>query len=204
MPENAGCCTTSRGGYGLRVLPFILAVIFCSLPLAVMGQSRNFLACKPVTFEISPVFPPLVLYGALKQDLPPPIPTPFPVAFKIGAAVSPRLKFAAGIDATFPRLSIAPHFATRVDFDAIFSANFGGVTTLFPLTAGQVYRVALPVTGQSLYIGAGIGPYFGEVTRFGGKIYAGGNLSSRIGAEAALHFTGYGDPTVTAALRFGL
>ena len=124
-----------------------------------------------------------------------------PVAIRLGAALSPRLKFAGGADVTIPGLSIARGFSTRVDIDAIVAANFGGITTLVPLTFDQVYRVRLP-GGGGIYVGGGIGPYFGEVTRFGGKLFIGGEITPRVGLEGTVHFQGYGDAIATVQARF--
>ena len=129
------------------------------------------------------------------------VPSPVPIGIRLGAAVSPRLKFDGGIDVTIPGLSLARNFSTRVDFDAIVDANFGGFSTLFPLTFDQIYRLALPL-GSSLYLGGGIGPYFGERTRFGGKLLIGGTITSHFGLEGAIHFQGYGDPIATVQARF--
>ncbi len=126
-----------------------------------------------------------------------------PVAFRLGAALSPRLKFAGGADVTIPGLSIARGFSTRVDIDVIAAANFGGVTTLVPLTFDQVYHVRLP-GGAGIYVGGGIGPYFGEVTRLGGKLFIGGQITSHFGLEGTVHFQGYGNSIATVQARFPL
>jgi hypothetical protein len=125
-----------------------------------------------------------------------------PVHLRLGAALSPRVKFDAGVDATIPGLSSGP-LSARVDLDAIFAVNFGGVSTLVPLTLDGIYSFPLPA-GTRIYVGAGIGPYFGDVTRFGGKILAGVSLTNALGVEATAHFQGYGDSIFTLALRIPL
>jgi hypothetical protein len=128
--------------------------------------------------------------------------SPFPLALRLGAMVSPRLKFDGGIDATLRGVHLFPGFTTRIDADAIVSANFGGVTTIVPITFDQIYSLNLPVSSR-VYVGGGIGPYFGDVTRFGGKLIVGAEFS-RIGLEGNLHFSGQGDPLFTIQARIGL
>jgi hypothetical protein len=128
--------------------------------------------------------------------------SPFPIALRLGALVSPRFKFDGGIDATIPGVHLFPGLSTRVDADAIVSANFGGVSTLVPVTFDQIYNLNLPV-GSRVYVGAGIGPYFGDRTRFGGKLIAGAEFN-RIGLEGNLHFAGTGDTLFTVQARIGL
>lgn len=125
-----------------------------------------------------------------------------PVWLRLGLSVSPRTKFVGGADITLPQLSLGPGFVTRIDAEAVVSANFGGVSTLVPVTFDQVYSKGL-VSGTRTYIGAGIGPYIGEVTRFGGKIFVGAT-QGRIGGEFGVHFTGFGDPLLTLQARFRL
>ena len=129
------------------------------------------------------------------------ISSPVPIGIRLGAALSPRVRFDGGVDVTIPGLRVAPGFNTRVDFDAIIAANFHGISTLFPLTIDQIYRIPLPL-GSSLYVGGGIGPYFGEVTRFGGKLLIGGTITPRFGLEGTLYFQGIGDPTTAVQARF--
>ncbi len=130
------------------------------------------------------------------------IPRPFPIALRLGASISPRTRFIGGIDASFG-FGLAPSLSTRVDAEAIVSANFGGVKTLVPLTIDQIYSKSL-VAGSRVYIGAGIGPYIGDVTRFGGKVFVGGDISRNFGAELGVHFPGFGDPLVTLVARVPL
>ena len=125
-----------------------------------------------------------------------------PIALRLGAMVSPRTKFIGGADFSFPNAKIGP-FYPRIDAEAIVSANFGGITTLVPVTFNAVYSKALPA-GTHVYGGAGIGPYFGEVTRFGGKIFLGGDISRTFGLEGDVQFAGQGDALVTISARLGL
>lgn len=123
-----------------------------------------------------------------------------PVYVRLGAEVSPRLKFDGGVDVDVPGLSLGRGMSTRIDADVILTANLGGTRTLIPLTFDQVFSRGLGGV-STFYLGAGIGPYFGSVTRFGGKIFAGANLARRIGIEGAVHFPGWGDPLFTLQLR---
>ena len=125
-----------------------------------------------------------------------------PIAIRLGAMVSPRTKFVGGADFSFPNAKIGP-FYPRIDAEAIISANFGGITTLVPVTFNLVYSKSLPV-GTHIYGGAGIGPYFGEVTRFGGKLFVGGDISRTFGLEGDLQFAGQGDALFTISARLGL
>ena len=125
-----------------------------------------------------------------------------PIAIRLGALVSPRTKFAGGADFSFPNAKFGP-FYPRIDAEAIVSANFGGITTLVPVTFNAVYSKNLPA-GTHLYGGAGIGPYFGEVTRLGGKLFVGGDFSRNFGLEGDLQFAGQGDALVTISARLGL
>jgi hypothetical protein len=128
-----------------------------------------------------------------------------PVSFslRLGAMLSPNVKFAGGADVTFNSFHLMPDLYTRVDADAIISANFGGVTTLVPVTVDEIYSHGI-LAGTSIYAGVGIGPYFGSVTRFGGKIVVGGTVTRGLGVEGALHFPGFGDPLFTLEARLPL
>lgn len=123
-----------------------------------------------------------------------------PLHLRLGAVVSPRLRFDGGLDFTIPGLHIGQSIGARIDADAIISANFGGVTTLFPIDFDLVYHPSV-IGIHGLYIGAGIGPYLGERTRLGGKILAGAELGHSFGLEGAIHFPGFGDPIFTIQLR---
>ena len=125
-----------------------------------------------------------------------------PIAIRLGALVSPRTKFVGGADFSFPSLKVGPIYG-RIDAEAIVSANFGAVSTIVPITFNGVYAKPLAAGGR-IYVGGGIGPYFGEVTRFGGKLFVGGDFNNRIGLEADLHFAGQGEALVSVMARIGL
>lgn len=124
----------------------------------------------------------------------------YTIGLRLGAAVAPRTRFVGGLDVTLPRLSLGANWSTRIDAEAIVSANFGGISTLVPLTFNEIYSKGL-VGGTRLYGGVGIGPYFGEITRFGGKLIFGAGLSEKIGLELNVHFPGFDDPYVTILAR---
>lgn len=130
------------------------------------------------------------------------IPSPFPLHLRLGVMLSPRTKFDGGIDASLGR-GILPNFNTRIDAEAIVSANFHGISTLVPITLDQIYSKGL-FGGNRIYIGGGIGPYISEKTRFGGKLFIGADLAVRVGVEGAVHFSGSGDPLLTLQARLGL
>lgn len=129
--------------------------------------------------------------------------SPFPVAFRIGANLSPRTLFDVGVDVNLPSLHLIPEFSSRVDLDAIIGLSIASVSTIFPLTFDQLYGRTL-AGGTRVYAGAGIGPYFGGVTRFGGKLILGADFTSRLGGEFNVHFAGTGDPLLSLQLRVGL
>ncbi len=128
---------------------------------------------------------------------------PLGVHLRVGAMVSPRTKFIGGLDVTIPGLGFGTNYSTRVDADAIVSANIGGVSTLIPLTINEVYSKGL-ITGTRFYGGAGVGAYIGKVTRLGGKIFVGVDLAGRISGELGVHFSGFGDPLLTLQARLPL
>jgi hypothetical protein len=128
---------------------------------------------------------------------------PVTFALRLGALASPRWKAAVGADVTFNSFHLIPGLQTRIDGETIISANFGGVSTLVPLTLDQILSHGL-VSNSRVYIGAGIGPYVGNVTRFGAKAFVGADVSSHLGAEVGVHFAGYGPSLLTAQVRVPL
>lgn len=125
----------------------------------------------------------------------------YPFAIRLGALLSPRTKFMGGIDITFPSLGIASGWVGRVDAEAILSANFGGISTLVPVTFNEVYYAPERSGSVRFYGGGGIGPYFGEVTRFGGKLFIGANFTPHLSGEVGVHFAGQGDALISAQVR---
>ena len=128
---------------------------------------------------------------------------PLDFHIRLGALVSPRTKFIGGADVTIPGLGFGTNFSTRVDAQAIVSANIGGVSTIIPLTINEVYsKGVLPAT--RIYGGVGVGPYIGKVTRIGGKLFVGVDLAAKVSGELGVHFSGYGDPLITLEARLPL
>lgn len=157
--------------------------------------------------DYQPMFGLDYLHADVAPDCQVPLPpigavSPFPLALRLGAMLSPRTAFAGGIDATIPGIHLLPGFSTRVDADAIVSAGLRRTSTLVPLTFNQIYNLNLPVSSR-VYAGAGIGPYIGDTTRFGGKLILGAEFS-RLGLEGNIHFAGIGDPLFTIQARIGL
>jgi hypothetical protein len=120
----------------------------------------------------------------------------YPFAIRLGAMLSPRIKFVGGADLTVPSLGIGHNWVGRFDAEAIVSANFGGNSTVVPLTFDEVYFRP--------YAGLGVGPYIASTTRFGGKLFVGARFSQRISGEGSLHFSGAGDPLFVLQVRTSL
>ena len=128
--------------------------------------------------------------------------SPLGLAFHAGGMLSPRGAALAGLDLPLDYSLIGTGFRGRLDADAIIKANLGGVNTLVPVTFDQIYNLNLPVSSR-VYVGGGIGPYFGDKTRFGGKLIAGAEFN-RFGLEGNIHFAGTGDTLFTVQARIGL
>ncbi|MCW3098840.1 MAG: hypothetical protein JWL77_4458 [Chthonomonadaceae bacterium] len=128
----------------------------------------------------------------------------YPFAIRLGAMLSPRIKFVGGADLTIPSLGIGQNWVGRIDAEAIVSANFGGNSTVVPLTFDEVYFSPSKTSGLRPYAGLGVGPYFASTTRFGGKFFVGARFSQRISGEASLHFSGAGDPLLVLQARTSL
>jgi len=147
----------------------------------------------------------VVLNAAAKQDQTVDIGgRRYPFAIRLGAMVSPRIKFVGGADLTVPGLGFGKNWVGRIDAEAIVSANFGGNSTVVPVTFDEVYFFP-DRTGSLLpYTDVGIGPYFASSTNFGGKIFLGARFSPRISGEAAVHFAGSGDALLILEVRTSL
>lgn len=185
------------GGGGISLLA---ALLLTSAPMASRAEEAPLNASAST--EALDRFVPTTFAEACKGGQLDVIPKPFPLHLRLGAMLSPRTKFIGGIDATLGR-GLFPNSKTRVDVDAIVSANFHGISTLVPITLDQIYSKGL-LGGNRLYFGAGIGPYISEKTRFGGKLFIGADLAVRVGVEGAVHFAGDGDPLLTVQARVGL
>jgi hypothetical protein len=127
--------------------------------------------------------------------------SPYPIALRLGAMLSPRSKFDGGADITFPNLTVIRGMTSRLDVDAIVAANLGGLSTIVPITFDQI-GYSGEVGSKRIYFGAGIGAYISDVTRFGGKVFAGADFSSHFGLEVTGHFSGWGDTLLTVQTRF--
>jgi hypothetical protein len=128
----------------------------------------------------------------------------YPFAIRLGAMVSPRIKFVGGADLTLPSLGVGRHWAGRIDAEAIVSANFGGNSTVVPITFDEVYFSPQRTSSFRPYVGLGVGPYIASTTRFGGKLFVGARFSQRLSGEAAVHFSGDGDALAILEVRTSL
>src|SRR5262249_23936811 len=126
--------------------------------------------------------------------------SPFPIAVRLGAMISPNLRFLGGVDVLVRGFHPFPRWDLRVGGEAIVDADVNDVSTLFPVTLDLIYNKAL-LAGSKFYAGAGIGPYFGDTTRFGGKLLVGFALTSNLAAEAELHYPGDSELPLTVMLR---
>ncbi len=116
--------------------------------------------------------------------------SPF-AAFRIGVVVSPVASVDGGLDITFPRLRIAPSWASRLDLEAAArfnSRSFGSRRDADGLfTICQVYTPGGLNRGR-YFLGAGAGVSVGPRSGFGGKVFAGINLSPVVSIEAEGQF----------------
>lgn len=192
------------GGGGVPLLAGLTALLLTGAPAC--SRAEEALPNAPFSTDVFARVVPLTLAATERRggQLGPLslIPKPFPLHLRLGAMLSPRTKFDGGIDVTLGR-GVLPSLTTRIDADAIVSANFHGISTLVPITLDQIYSKGL-IGGNRIYFGAGIGPYISEQTRFGGKLFIGADLAVRIGVEGAVHFSGSGDPLLTLQARVGL
>lgn len=125
---------------------------------------------------------------------------PLPLHLRVGLTLSPHVDFDGGLDVIVPGLHLLPQLKTRVDLDVLAGVNFKGISTLVPLTFDQVYTPSL--TGVSgFYFGGGIGPFFANNVHFGGKVFAGASLTSRLGIEGDAYFDDQGDTVLGLMLR---
>ena len=198
--QESGSQPTSSG---LTAAPLLAEAVDHSLAARANGTIASATSRRPG--QRSLINGPLALDACLAGGQLPPIGaiSPFPISLRLGAELSPRTKFVGGVDVTLSGVHIIPGLQTRIDADAIISANFTGVSTLIPITVDQLYSKGL-IAGKRIYLGGGVGAYIGGITRFGGKVFAGADFSSRLGGEVDLHFAGIGPPLVTAQLRIGL
>lgn len=204
MPLHRNRIAYCVGGAGAPLLAGLVGLFLACGPVA--SRAEEALSPAPQSTDVFARVVPLTLTTVERKggqlgplDL---IPKPFPLHLRLGAMLSPRTKFDGGIDVTLGR-GILPSLSTRIDLDAIISANFRGISTLVPITLDQIYSKGL-LGGNRLYFGAGVGPYIADKTRIGGKLFIGADLAVRIGVEGAVHFAGTGEPLLTLQARVGL
>ena len=112
----------------------------------------------------------------------------YPFAIRLGATVSPNVKFVGGADLTIPSLGFGKNWVGRLDAEAIVSANLGGNSTLIPLTINEVYFSPTKTDSFRLYGGFGIGIFIGSDTGFGGKVFGGARFSQHLSGEIGVNF----------------
>lgn len=164
------------------------------------GKQRTILLTNlQVGFDTAPPAP-----EAPGRASPPPVGNAISNGLRLGAVVTAPTQFAVGIDVAMPKMHLLPGFSTRITGEVLSrfdSPSFLGFPdTLYAVTLDQAY---CPHDCR-LYGGFGLGPYFGEVSRLGGKLFFGWNISSKVGAEATLHFAGAGDPFLALQTRLRL
>ena len=111
------------------------------------------------------------------------------IALRAGGMFSPRGAGLVGVDISMPGVGLGDNGKLRLDVDAIFKANFGGVNTIFPVTINQIWYAPNPTGVVRPYFGGGVGAVFGGGTKFDGKLILGADITPQLGAEANLHFT---------------
>lgn len=115
--------------------------------------------------------------------------SPF-AAFRLGLVATPVLGVDTGLDVTFPRLRLGPAWTTRADLDLsayLRSRSFGSRRdAAVALSACQVYTPGGVNRGR-LFLGAGVGPWFGPRSGFAGKVFAGINVTPIVSVEAEAH-----------------
>ncbi|MEP6755639.1 MAG: hypothetical protein ABJA67_09075 [Chthonomonadales bacterium] len=112
-----------------------------------------------------------------------------PFTVHAGAMVTPRGALLAGGDIDLPSVTLGKGFTGRLDVDAIFKANFGGVNTLTLVTIDQISSTTDGISGHNVYYGGGLGAVFGGGTKFDGKLILGTELTKRFSAEVNVHFS---------------
>ena len=151
------------GGGGAPVLVGLTALLLACAPAPVRAEEAALASASASTDVFARVVPVTLTTTERKGGQLGPlslIPNPFPLHLRLGAMLSPRPKFDGGIDVTLGR-GILPSLTTRIDADAIVSANFHGISTLVPVTLDQIYSKGL-LGGNRIYFGAGLGPYIAE------------------------------------------
>jgi len=124
------------------------------------------------------------------------------ISVRGGGMLTPRFGGLAGIDFAVPTISLSNGWQGRLDADVIFKANFAGVNTIIPVTIDQIMYTP-SVGGHTIYYGAGVGAVLGGSAKLDGKLILGTELTSKLGAEANVHFT-TNNTLVTVLVRLHL
>jgi hypothetical protein len=142
------------------------------------------------------------------------------VNLRLGAAISPQLNFAGGLDIPLDGLRLSRDFSGRLDIDVLlvnyrdkpvnfFGAGLASGTNVFiPVTLNQVYVGGLR-RGGKVYGGFGFGGmnnfdfFNNEAPTFVGKLFVGTQFNSRNSAELGVYLSER-DTLATLQLRVGL
>ncbi|HEV2474865.1 MAG TPA: hypothetical protein VGS41_19465 [Chthonomonadales bacterium] len=184
MPRIATIICITRAGMS--------ALLLCALPaFASSSATGAAVSCGPN---------PAIRYG--ENDALGTGRSPY-ISFRAGVEASPILGFAGGLDFTFPTLSVAPDWTTRVTADVLapFSARsfLGAPNTRLAITLDQVH--GWNRTGSGCYAGAGIGEFIGGKGGFGGRLLAGWKFDSIWSIEANLDLSANNSPILAAEFR---
>ena len=155
-------------------------ILFCAAVLTLAAIGASSAETTPITLSG------LAKFGAVKAAQGNSM-VPFTV--HAGAMVTPRGAALVGGDIDLPSVTLGKGFTGRLDVDAIFKANFGGVNTLTFITIDQISSTHDGISGHNVYYGGGIGAVFGGGTKFDGKLILGTELSKKLSTEVNVHFS---------------
>ena len=126
-------------------------------------------------------------------------------ALRFGIVASPILGADAGLDVTFPRLSLGKSWSTRLDLDLearLVSRSFGSRRDGEAYTMlCQVYTPGGVNVGR-YFVGAGAGVVFGPHSGLAAKLFAGINISKVVSLELEERFPGDATTRTVVMIRF--
>ncbi len=128
-------------------------------------------------------------------------------AIRIGFITAPAPGLALGMDVGFPRVRLLPGAFTRISGDLLAPFDvpsfLGFPQTFATFSLDQVFQRGRP-GGRGFYGGFGIGGNIGTVSRSGGKLFVGDNLSAALGLELCVDYIGLPAPRITLQTRIPL